>query len=101
MINEYNRFTNKEKSLFKQDYFVIIRKTDLSYEVRSRNTKHCWVIVKRYAYDKYPIHLYHKHGSNVEYYHLHWRCYSVKQAVKSIISHDDYVLKNRVGRQNV
>ena len=92
---EYNAFTRKEKLLIRKEYFNIIKEDDLACEVCSKNTKHYWVIVKKYAYEKYPVWLYHKHKKSDLYYHLHWKCYTVEQAVKDIISHDDFVLKNR------
>ncbi len=91
----YNRFTNKDKSFIKKNYFVILRETDLYYEICSKCTRHCWVISKRCTYDKHPIYLYHKHNADIEYYHLHWKCFTVQQAVKSIISHDNYVLNTK------
>ncbi len=89
----YNRFTNKDKAAIQRNYFNIIRETDLFWEICSKCTNHCWIISKRCTYERHPIYLYHKHHANIEYYHLHWKCYSVRQAVNAIVSHDNYVLK--------
>lgn len=87
-------FTRKEYSLIKTGYFNLLRETESYLEFQSKNTKHCWIIYK-HSFDsskQHPIFIYHKHTIKTEYYHKHWECYTVAQAVKSIKGHDEYVL---------
>jgi len=36
--------------------------------------------------------IYHKHSRKTEYYHKHWKTWSVASAVESIKQHERYVL---------
>ena len=86
-------FTKSEKKLLGGGYFIIIREEKKFIEVRSRNTGHQWMIFKRtYAQDK-PVVLYHKHSADDEWYHEHWKTWTVAKAVENIKEHDTYVLK--------
>ena len=87
-------FTNYEKRLLGGGYFYIIREEEKYIEVKSKSTGHCWMIFKKtYDQDK-PVVLYHKHKADDEWYHEHWRTWTVKAAVQSIKSHDAYVVSN-------
>ena len=90
----YIIFTRKEYSLINSNYFRIIRETENYLEFQSKNTKHCWIIQKHSfeSSKKHPIFIYHKHSPKVTYYHKHWECYTVFQAIESIKGHDKYVL---------
>lgn len=86
-------FLKKELSILVNDkYFHIIQQTDNYIEFMSNNTNHCWIIHKSGGYGKYPYMLYHKHQRKTPYYHKHWLSYSVQDSIKSIKSHDDYIL---------
>lgn len=85
-------FTNKEKRLIEEGYFTIIRETERYIEFFSNNTKHCWIISKNPEAGNRPIVIYHKHSRKQEYYHRHWKTWSVAGAVESIRRHDRYVL---------
>ena len=87
-------FTNYEKRLLSGGYFYIIRVEEKYIEVKSKSTGHCWMIFKKtYDQDK-PVVLYHKHKCDDEWYHEHWRTWTVKAAVQSIKSHDAYVVSH-------
>ena len=86
--------TAKERRLVNDSYFLIIRETDRFVEFMSRNTKHMWILNKSPELSpEYPILIYHKHSRKQPYYHRHWQTYNFEIAIKSIKSHDDYVLK--------
>lgn len=79
-------------------YFNLIKIVDSEnfVEFQSRNTKDFWIIKRNlYFDDKFPIYIYHKHP-NQGYYHHHWQCYSIKQAIDSIKQHDAYKLNIRL-----
>ena len=88
-------FTKKESTLIRSNYFYLLRTTDNFIEFQSKSTKHCWIIYKNTVMtgSRRPISIYHKHSPIVEYYHKHWECFTVSQAIDSIKNHDDYVLK--------
>lgn len=93
-------FTQNEKRLLGGGYFIIIREDERFIEVMSKNTGHCWMVFKKtYDQDK-PVVLYHKHTEDTKWYHEHWKTCTVKKAVASIKSHDDYVLKNKGAEKN-
>lgn len=74
--------------------------TDNYIEIKSKNTKHMWIISKPMPYiENKPIIIYHKHSQSVPYYHKHGYAYNIYQAVNSIKSHDEYVLSGR-GKYN-
>ncbi len=56
------------------------------------NTKHCWIICKNQDSKDRAIMIYHKHSRKTEYYHRHWKTWSVESAVESIKQHAKYVL---------
>ena len=87
-------FTKAEYSLFTPQ-FRIIRTVENYIEFQSLSTKHCWIIQKHSYSENRPIIIYHKHTQNTPYYHKHWQCRSVKQAIKSISDHDTYVLNTK------
>lgn len=84
-------FSIVEKRLIDKQYFEIIRETEDFIEVRSQNTKHCWIIQKQLSECGRKVYLYHKHSINDPYYHQHYKAYTVKQAVCNIIEHDEYI----------
>lgn len=80
------------KKMITREYFKVLFETDDYIEVMSNNTGHCWVIKQCKSKNDYPFILFHKHSISTQYYHKHWQTISFNQAVRSIKSHDDYVL---------
>ena len=85
-------FTKKEKRLVGEECFTIIRETERYIEFLSNCTKHCWIISKNPDGTDKPVMIYHKHSRKAEYYHRHWKTWSVVKAVESIKQHDRFVL---------
>ena len=53
---------NKYKAI-SRSYYDIIRVTDNYIEIKSKNTKHMWIISKPMPYiENKPIIIYHKHS---------------------------------------
>lgn len=88
-------FTQKESTFIHTNYFNLVRTTEDFIEFQSKCTKHCWIIRKNpfSTGNSRTIIIYHKHSPKIEYYHKHWECFTVRQAIDSIKKHDDYVLK--------
>ena len=85
-------FTSKEKKMLGGGYFTIIREDERFIEVKSKCTGHYWMVFKKtYDQDK-PIVLYHKHSLTDNWYHEHWKTWTVSAAVQNIKSHDEYVI---------
>ncbi len=85
-------FTKKEIAQLTDPYFYVIRITENFYEVQSRNTGHCWLIMKTpQGSPKKPVVLYHKHRIS-DYYHVQRELYTVSQALSTLKNHDSYVL---------
>ena len=88
-------FTSKELSQIPIYYFKKLKECDSFIGLQSKNTEHCWIIKKIYNQEKFPILLYHKHSIINPYYHKHSRTFSVNQAIRQIISHDEYFINNK------
>jgi hypothetical protein len=87
-------FTIPDKRLLSDRYFQSIRTYDDYYEIMSLNTQHCWIVRKVISNKEVRVVLYHKHRIDEPHYHLHRSyCRNVKQAVSSIKSHDEFVLR--------
>lgn len=82
-------FTSKDIRLLTDPYFHLIRKTEDFMEVKSKNTKHCWLVKKNPGY----VMLYHKHKQKDPYYHKHRKVHTVSLAVSEIKFHDDYEIQ--------
>lgn len=85
-------FTKAEYSLLASQ-FHILQTTDNYIEFQSISTKHCWIIQKKSNSNK-KITIHHKHSQDIQYYHKHWQCNTVKQAIESILNHDTYILNS-------
>ena len=88
-------FTNKDRKLLREPYFVFLREGERFIEVKSKNTQHCWMIFKKVSPSDRPVTLYHKHHQSDPYYHKHYETRTVNGAVRDIKSHDEYVIKHR------
>ena len=66
----------------------------MSMIYRTKITKHMALLdnKKKIINVKYPYSIYHRHRIT-DYYHRHWQTYSLEKCVKSIIDHDNYVLR--------
>lgn len=87
--------TRKDLLLISSKYFLILKKTNFYIEILSKCTRHCWIIYKHGATDKYPVWMYHKHKQSDQCYHLHRRTGSVELAIREIQQHDKYHISGR------
>lgn len=98
-------FTNAEIKMIKNGYFELIRETDDFIEFKSKNTKHCWIIQKHRFDDNRKIYIYHKNSFRKPYYHQHYKTYTVKLAVRSVMRNSQDVVEVSVegkgGRMNI
>lgn len=92
-------FTRKEEQLLHDSYFSIIRETEQYVEVRSKNTGHCWNILKNTFEAKQHVILYHKHTEQAKYYHKHREYRTVTEAIDQIKGHDSYILEQQTKPQ--
>ena len=85
--------TQRDYKKISKTYYEVIRVVENYIEIKSRCTKHCWIISRPYdiANNK-PIIIYHKHHPSIPYYHRHGYAYTITQALRNIESHDRYVL---------
>ncbi len=84
-------WTNKEKNILKDNYFIVLRVFDTYWEIQSKNTGQLWLI-KKSIINLGKVSLYHKHSSNTNYYHLQTHIGSVLEAISIIKAHDRYTL---------
>jgi len=81
-------------------YFSIIFTDAFDVTVMSRNTGHYWFIHN----PEYPTPgtciLFHKHKASHPY-HQHGRANSLKQAVRSIQSHDRWQMQGRPSKRSI
>lgn len=88
--NELERLDSK--------YFTVIYKDIYDVTIKSNNTGHYW----RLHNPEYPtpgqIIIFHAHSGHI-LYHMHGRAGSLRQALKSIQSHDRWQLKGKPKRK--
>lgn len=92
-IENNSVWTKKDQKQIDKKYFKVIRITNRYCEIMSLNTKHCWIIYKSILGNE-PIVLYHKHSFRHPYYHKQRKVFTISQAIKSIKSHDRYVIES-------
>ncbi len=87
-------FSQKDLECLDFGYFEIIYKDDRNVTIMSRNTRHMWYIHN----PEYPLRgsciIFHKHKVSHPY-HQHGRSNTLRQAVRSIKSHDKWQLGGR------
>lgn len=88
-------FSKNEQRLIDTDYFEIIRVSDYYIEIKSKNTKHMWIIHKHRFEDDNGIYLYHKHSNKDPYYHFHRSQKTVRACLLDIYGHDRFQMNGR------
>ena len=95
-------FDAKELESIDSRYFTIIYRDAYDVTVRSNNTGHYWSLHN----PEYPVsgqviifHSHHADRTGSVPYHLHGRANSLRQATKSIKSHDRWQMKGRPARK--
>lgn len=94
-------FTRKERALFRDPYFRVIREEEQFVELQSENTKHCWNVFKNQFEQSRKVKIYHKHKESDKYYHDHKLCRTVAEAVEQIKSHDQYVQEQAAAKDKI
>lgn len=86
----------EQKSLDKTDgdYFNIIIADSQDVTIQSRNTGHYWYLHCAGYPTEEALVIFHKHRFK-DGYHQHGHARSLRQAIKSIVRHDDYQLNVR------
>ena len=88
-------FTNKDRKLLREPYFIFLREEERFIEVKSKNTQHCWMIFKKVSPSDRPVTLYHKHHQSDPYYHKQYATLTVKHAIQILKEHDEYILTHQ------
>lgn len=90
----------EQKSLDKidGDYFNIIIADSQDVTIQSRNTGHYWYLHCAGYPTEEALVIFHKHRFK-DGYHEHGHARSLRQAIKSIVRHDDYQLNVRMPRR--
>lgn len=87
-------FEQKSLDRIDGDYFNIIIADSQDVTIQSRNTGHYWYLhCSEYPTEEALI-ISHKHRFE-DGYHKHGHARSLRQAIKSIVKHDDYQLNVR------
>lgn len=87
-------FEQKSLDRIDGDYFNIIIADSQDVTIQSRNTGHYWYLhCSEYPTEEALI-IFHKHRFE-DGYHKHGHARSLRQAIKSIVKHDDYQLNVR------
>ena len=76
------------------DYFNIIIADSQDVTIQSRNTGHYWYLHCAGYPTEEALVIFHKHRFK-DGYHQHGHARSLRQAIKSIVRHDDYQLNVR------
>jgi hypothetical protein len=80
-------FSTEELGCLDPNYFVIIVKNPYDVTIKSKNTGHYWYLHNPEYPTESSVVVYHKHRYS-QPFHMHQRARSLRQAVKSIKSHD-------------
>lgn len=89
-------FSDYEKRLCNDFYFLVLREDERFIEIQSKNTRHCWIIQKQTNSTNHkPVILYHKHHLKDPYYHKQYATLTVKHAIQIVKEHDAYILAQR------
>ena len=87
-------FEQKSLDRIDGDYFNIIIADSQDVTIQSRNTGHYWYLhCSEYPTEEALI-IFHKHRFE-DGYHQHGHARNLRQAIKSIVKHDDYQLNVR------
>lgn len=87
-------FTQSDFRLIDKSYFDIINQNAYTVTLYSRNTGHCWHIIKQIYNHNETYQIYHTHKIGTAY-HLHGHTKSFKLALLSICDHDVFQLAGR------
>lgn len=88
-------FDAKDLAYLDPKYFTIIYTDVYDVTIRSKNTGHYWSLHSPDCPDRGVVVIFHSH--HAEPYHAHGRASSLRQAVRSIQSHDRWQMKGRPG----
>ena len=87
-------FEQKSLDRIDGDYFNIIIADSQDVTIQSRNTGHYWYLHCAGYPTEEALVIFHKHRFK-DGYHQHGHARSLRQAIKSIVRHDDYQLNVR------
>lgn len=87
-------FTTEELQSLDADYFAIIVSDPYDVTIQSRNTGHYWYLHSTGFLTEGSCIIFHKHHYQYPY-HRHGRARTLRQAVRSIKSHDSYQINVR------
>ena len=87
-------FEQKSLNKIDGDYFNIIIADSQDVTIQSRNTGHYWYMHCAGYPTEEALVIFHKHRFK-DGYHQHGHARSLRQAIKSIVRHDDYQLNVR------
>ncbi len=87
-------FTTEELQSIDRKYFTVIVADAYDVTLISNNTRHVWYIHNVELKDRNLCLVYHKHKISHPY-HSHFRCGTLRRAIRDIKSHDEYQLNGR------
>lgn len=90
-------FDAKELESLDATYFTVIYKDPFDVTIRSKNTGHFWSLHSPDCPDNNVVIIFHSH--HAEPYHMHGRTRTLRQAVRSIRSHDRWQLMGRPSKR--
>lgn len=90
-------FDAKELESLDATYFTVLYKDPFDVTIRSKNTGHFWSLQSPDCPDNNVVIIFHSH--HAEPYHMHGRTRTLRQAVRSIRSHDRWQLMGRPSKR--
>ena len=87
-------FDANELASLDSNYFTVIYKDIYDVTIKSNNTGHYWSLHSPGYPELGTVIIFHSHFASCPY-HQHGRASSLRQAVKSIKSHDRFQLNGR------
>lgn len=91
-------FNTQELASLDPKYFTIIYRDPYDVTIRSNNTGHYWSLHSPDYPTEGTVIIFHTHFASCPY-HQHGRANSLRQAVRSVQSHDRWQLKGRPKRR--
>ena len=95
-------FATKDLDKIDPGYFTIIYRDAYDVTIKSKNTGHYWSLHNPEYPETGQIIIFHSHNADRSgrvLYHMHGRANSLRQAIRSIQSHDRWQMKGRPRRR--
>ena len=87
-------FSKQELNILSDKYFKVLELSPTQATIKSKNTRHCWILIPHVDHTGKTFKIKHTHYQNKPY-HDHDNAATISSAIKKIKHHDLYQLRYR------